>query len=140
MSKVKRRKLKMSHGEMSKKQISIDKNVEQEIYRSVKRSKYKNVYLLKRRNDTKYCLVNDKGFNIFILFIEFIQGGPKVTHQRKKSNISAMARANGLIFLPLIEACSHSISIQTRLERPFVKYHYCLQPKKFYFFTDKKKN
>jgi hypothetical protein len=48
---------------------------------------------------------------------------PKSHDTEKKLNISATARANGLIFLPIIEACSNFKSIQTRLERPFVKYH-----------------
>jgi hypothetical protein len=42
---------------------------------------------------------------------------------KKKLNISATVRANWLILLPIIEACSHFKSIRTRLEREFIKYH-----------------
>jgi hypothetical protein len=48
---------------------------------------------------------------------------PKSHDAKKKLNISATVRANGLIFLPIIEACSHFKSIRTRLERAFIKYH-----------------
>jgi len=48
---------------------------------------------------------------------------PKSHDTKKKLNISATARANGLIFLPIIEACSHFKSIRTRLKRAFIKYH-----------------
>jgi hypothetical protein len=46
---------------------------------------------------------------------------PKSHDAKEKLNISAMTRANGLIFLPIIEACSHFKSIQARLERAFLK-------------------
>ncbi len=41
---------------------------------------------------------------------------------RKKLNISTTARANELILLSIIEACSSFIYIKTCLERPSVKY------------------
>ncbi len=44
-------------------------------------------------------------------------------------NISVTAQANGLVFLPVIEACSQFISIRTRLKRTFVKYNYWPQQK-----------
>jgi hypothetical protein len=50
-------------------------------------------------------------------------GWPKSHDTEKKLNISGRARASGLIFLPVIKACSHSISIKTRLEKTFLKYH-----------------
>jgi len=48
---------------------------------------------------------------------------PKSHYIYKQLNISATARANGLIFLPIIEACLHFKSIRRRLERAFIKYH-----------------
>ena len=61
-----------------------------------------------------------------------LQGGPKVTQPRKKqSNISVTTRANGLIFLPLVEACSHSKSIRTRLVITFINDHYWPQQENF---------
>jgi hypothetical protein len=44
-------------------------------------------------------------------------GWPKSHVTEKQSNVSVMAHANELIFSPIIEACSYSIFIRTRLER-----------------------
>jgi len=66
-------------------------------------------------------------------------GCPKINSLKVNSYISVKARANVLIFLPVIETCTKFISINTCLGRPFVKYHYWPQQKKFYFFTDRKK-
>ncbi len=60
-------------------------------------------------------------------------GWPKSHATEKKSNISVMVRANAPIFLPLVKACWHSISIKARLETTFFKYHYWLQQKHLTF-------
>ncbi len=79
----------------------------------------------------KICLERDPLLSItidldkkFLLFT-----GRKTTYRmmqkspyQKKLNISVMAWANELIFLPMIEACSSFVSIKTHLERTFVKY------------------
>jgi hypothetical protein len=64
---------------------------------------------------------------------------PKSRYTEKKLNISITARPNGLIFLSIQEACSHSKSIRTRLARTFVKYHYWPKTRKFYLFTYREK-
>ena len=56
-------------------------------------------------------------------------GWPKSHFTEKKLNISVTTRANGLIFLPIIKACSYFISIKIRLKRTFLMYHYRLQQK-----------
>ena len=65
---------------------------------------------------------------VFCYFPEFYPststGWPKSHVTQKKLNIYTTARPNGFIFLPRIEACSHSKSIRARLVRTFVKYHY----------------
>jgi hypothetical protein len=48
---------------------------------------------------------------------------PKSHDIKKKLNISITVRANGLILLPIIEACSSFISTKTCPERSFIKYH-----------------
>ena len=68
---------------------------------------------------------------IFCLIVERYIGCPISNSTKKKLNISVTARSNGLIFLPRIEACSHSKSIRTRLMRTFVKYHCWPQQENF---------
>ncbi len=58
---------------------------------------------------------------------------PKSHDAKEKLNISATVRTTGLIFLPMIEACSSFISMKTCLETTFVKYQYWPQQEKFIF-------
>ena len=77
--------------------------------------------------------------SIHIIIKTWHTGCPKSHHTIKNLNISLTVRANELIFLSMIEACSKFIFIKTCLERPFVKCHYWSHQKEIYFFTDRKK-
>jgi len=74
-----------------------------------------------------YCLTSILTYIIFTI-IYFIPNKQPHTacaiskETQKKLNSSITARPNGLIFLPRIEAYSHSKSIRTRLVRSCVKY------------------